>query len=226
MKTTVSEQEKEDCGVCTPAPARFAAGEDPAKREQILDGARRVFMKLGFDAASMNDVTREAGVSKGTIYVYFSGKEELFAALIQREKSKFVESLRDVLAGTNDAREGLERFARAFVQQVTGSEMVPAMRTVLGVIDRMPGLCNQFFSSTRYNAKTVLEQFLERQVAIGALVIPDIELAARQFIELSSGTFFKLRLFNDIKGPPPKEEVDRVVLSAVSMFLTTYRSKS
>lgn len=46
------------------AGGRFAAGEDPAKRQQILAGAKRVFMKMGFDAASMNDVTREAGVPR------------------------------------------------------------------------------------------------------------------------------------------------------------------
>src|SRR5690349_16872873 len=56
---------------------RPAAGQDPAKREQILEGARRVFIEMGFDAASMNDITRAAGVSKGTIYVYFANKEEL-----------------------------------------------------------------------------------------------------------------------------------------------------
>ena len=44
---------------------RHAAGEDPAKRAQILEGARQVFMNVGFDAASMNDITRAAGVSKG-----------------------------------------------------------------------------------------------------------------------------------------------------------------
>ncbi|MBR0558077.1 TetR/AcrR family transcriptional regulator [Ciceribacter sp. L1K23] len=225
VKTNDIAQQSADNGLGTPA-TRFAAGADPAKREQIIDGARRVFMKLGFDAASMNDVTREAGVSKGTIYVYFSSKEELFAALVDREKTRFAESLRDVMAGTNDAADGLERFARAFVQQVTGSDMVPAMRTVLGVVDRMPGLCRRFFATTPNNAKAVLEQFLARQVAIGALVIPDIELAARQFIDLSTGTFFKLRLFDDIKGPPAAEEVDRVVMSAVSMFLKTYRAGS
>jgi AcrR family transcriptional regulator len=53
---------------------RPAAGQDPAKRSQIIDGARRVFIEKGFEAASMNDITREAGVSKGTIYVYFANK--------------------------------------------------------------------------------------------------------------------------------------------------------
>ena len=53
---------------------RPAAGQDPVKRKQIIEGARRVFITVGFDAASMNDITREAGVSKGTIYVYFNNK--------------------------------------------------------------------------------------------------------------------------------------------------------
>ena len=65
---------------------RPAAGQDPAKRQQIIEGARRVFIDMGFDAASMNDITREAGVSKGTIYVYFANKEELFEALIEEER--------------------------------------------------------------------------------------------------------------------------------------------
>ena len=47
---------------------RPAAGTDPDKRRQILEGAGRVFSSVGFDAASMNDIAREAGVSKPTLY--------------------------------------------------------------------------------------------------------------------------------------------------------------
>ena len=64
---------------------RPAAGEVPVKREQILDGAMRVFMRMGFDASSMNDITREAGVSKGTLYVYFADKSRLFEAIVEEE---------------------------------------------------------------------------------------------------------------------------------------------
>ena len=39
---------------------RPAAGQDPAKRQQIIDGAKRCFLELGFEAASMNDITAEA----------------------------------------------------------------------------------------------------------------------------------------------------------------------
>src|ERR1700761_1490655 len=62
-----------------------AAAADSAKRRQIIDGARSVFLAQGFDAASMSDIARAAGVSKGTLYVYFQSKEQLFAAIVQGE---------------------------------------------------------------------------------------------------------------------------------------------
>ena len=54
---------------------------DSAKRRQILDGARRVFLSAGFDGASMGEIAKAARVSKGTLYVYFDSKEALFEAL-------------------------------------------------------------------------------------------------------------------------------------------------
>src|SRR5947199_4325000 len=59
--------------------------EDSSKRRQILDGARKVFMDLGFDGASMGEIARFAGVSKGTLYVYFADKNRLFEAIVEDE---------------------------------------------------------------------------------------------------------------------------------------------
>ena len=208
-----------------PAPcaaARFAAGEDPAKREQILDGARSAFMKMGFDAASMNDVTREAGVSKGTIYVYFESKDELFAALIEREKGRFADALRDILADSEDARDALHRFGLAFARQINETDMIPAMRILLGVVDRMPGLCKRFFASAPADPRTVLRSFIDRQVEAGMLRVDDTDLAARQFIDLATGSFFKQRLFGQMATPPERAEVERIVDSAVNVFMAAY----
>src|SRR4030081_694669 len=68
------------------APSSQADGpEDSAKRRQIIEGARRVFLAQGFDAASMGEIARAAGVSKGTLYVYFENKERLFDAIVGQE---------------------------------------------------------------------------------------------------------------------------------------------
>ncbi|EHH05940.1 transcriptional regulator, TetR family protein [Agrobacterium tumefaciens CCNWGS0286] len=208
---------------CPGNPAgRFAAGEDPAKRDQILAGAWRVFKRKGFDAASMNDITREAGVSKGTIYVYFSNKEDLFVALVDHHRNEFATSMRHILEGTEEVREGLEQFGKAFANKMICSDMIPAMRSVIGVIDRMPKLAQRFFLSAPNNVRTVLLDFIEHQVKIGHLKVDDPELAARQYIELSTGTFFKLRLFGELEGPVPEEELDRIIGSAVNVFMAAY----
>ena len=66
---------------------------DNAKRRQIIEGARAVFLAQGFDAASMNDIARKAGVSKGTLYVYFDSKEALFVAITDEQCHKQAESV-------------------------------------------------------------------------------------------------------------------------------------
>ena len=72
---------------------RPPAGTDPLKRQQILDGAGRVFSTLGFDAASMSDVAREAEVSKATLYVYFENKEQLFTRICAERRDRNIAEL-------------------------------------------------------------------------------------------------------------------------------------
>ena len=54
------------------------------KYDQVLEGARIVFLRDGFEGASVDDIAREAGVSKATLYSYFASKEELFFAVIAK----------------------------------------------------------------------------------------------------------------------------------------------
>ena len=202
---------------------RFAAGEDPVKREQILDGAKRVFLRMGFDAASMNDITREAGVSKGTIYVYFENKEDLFVAMVEAERAAFLSSLRMVLANNENIETGLYQFGVTFLEHLTDEKVMTAMRTVLGVRERMPALCSRFFRGPQ-NLRTVLHDYLERGVAAGTLEIDDLDLASGQFLDLASGSFFKFRLFGTMPEPPSRDEIDRVIRGAIRVFMAAYAS--
>ena len=85
----------------TPSEARRGgrppAGTDPQKRQKILEGAGRVFSTLGFDAASMSDVAREAEVSKATLYVYFENKEQLFTSICAERRDRNIAELMAIL---------------------------------------------------------------------------------------------------------------------------------
>ena len=64
-------------------PPSQCSGESEAKRQQILDGALVIFAAHGFEGASMSAIARESGVSKGTLYNYFTNKADLFAAFVE-----------------------------------------------------------------------------------------------------------------------------------------------
>src|ERR1700757_1096749 len=90
--------------------------EDSAKRRQILEGARRVFLAQGFDAASMGEIARTAGVSKGTLYVYFENKERLFDAIVGQECQAHAEGIFKFDLADHDVDAVLTRLGIAYVQ--------------------------------------------------------------------------------------------------------------
>jgi AcrR family transcriptional regulator len=170
----------------------------------------------------MNDITREAQVSKGTIYVYFNNKEDLFAALIERERSRLVASLRSTLTSDAPLRETLLQFGSTFATHVLSPGSINAMRTVVAVSERMPKLSARFFTTGPESVKSVVEAYLGAQVAAGKLEISDIPLAAIQFLELCTAGLFKLRLFGNIEGEVPPDDIRKRVDSAILLFIGAY----
>lgn len=204
---------------------RRVAGQDPVKRTQILDGAKRCFMSLGFEAASMNEITAEAGVSKGTLYVYFEDKEDLFKGLIDREKSAVMAAAKEQLEKGTSTADALYRFGTYVTTRMTSEEVIRAQRMVLGVAERMPEIATRFFGDNSFSAHLTLKAFLDPKVAAGELVIEDVDLAARQFLELSMASCFKRRLFGNLPKPLPAKDIARVVTIAVDMFMSYYGAK-
>lgn len=77
------------------------------RRNQILDAAMQVFARLGFHKARMDDIAREAGVSKGLLYWYYKNKDALIAALLDRLFSQEMSHLRSALAAAGPVSERL-----------------------------------------------------------------------------------------------------------------------
>lgn len=204
------------------APNRRVAGQDPVKRQQILDGAKRVFLQVGFDAASMNDITREAGVSKGTIYVYFQNKEDLFGALIARERAAMFTMLADSLTEGGTLRETLMRYGLLLTARMTSIQVVRAQRMVMGVSERMPELGRQFYDTGPDSGRAPLVDYLSGQVESGRLDVPDCALAAQQLFDLCTGGLTRQCIFGVLDAPPTGDEIERVVASGVEMFLARY----
>ncbi|UXN59316.1 TetR/AcrR family transcriptional regulator [Phyllobacterium zundukense] len=204
---------------------RLAAGQDPAKRQQILEGADRVFSQMGFDAASMNDITREAGVSKGTIYVYFDSKEELFMELCFAYRDKLFSGIYSALEDDHDLRDALIAFGMALSFKVTSDVVIRAQRVVISVAERMPSMSQSFYENGPKRGQALLRAFLDKHVAAGDLDIEDTELATYQLSDLMVTGMLRRRLFGCMDNPPSEEQIRKTVTSGVDMFLKAYRKQ-
>jgi AcrR family transcriptional regulator len=86
--------------------AKVVTGYKVQARARIVDAARAVFRKKGFRAASMADIAREIGVSKGAIYLYFRTKSDLLAAIQGRSREQIMASWQRLLT-SGDVAEGI-----------------------------------------------------------------------------------------------------------------------
>lgn len=86
----------------------------PERRAQILDVARRVFGSSGFHEVSMDDVAREAGVTKPTLYDHFPSKKDLYLALIDSDLESLHGRVRGALEGSSGNRERIRASFQAY----------------------------------------------------------------------------------------------------------------
>jgi AcrR family transcriptional regulator len=198
--------------------------EDSSKRRQILDGARKVFMDLGFDGASMGEIARAAGVSKGTLYVYFADKNRLFEAIVEQE------SLEQAQVAFNfdperDAETTLRDFGHAYIQLLCRPGGGSAIRTVMAIAERMPDVGRRYYERVLENTIRRLAFYLDAQVKTRNLAIDDCELAASQFMLTCQASLFLPFIFQAAPAPSP-EQITTVVESATRMFLAAYRAKT
>ena len=178
----------------TQNPLHLVAEEDSSKRRQILDGARRVFLDLGFDGASMGEIARAAGVSKGTLYVYFADKNRLFEAIVEEESLE-----QSKVAFNFDPQREVEitlpEFGRAYIQLLCRPGGGSAIRTVMSIAERMPDVGRRFYDNVLARTVNRFSAYLEARVQLGELVVEDYELAAWQFMQMCQATLFQAIIF-------------------------------
>ncbi|MEI4197433.1 TetR/AcrR family transcriptional regulator [Roseovarius sp. E0-M6] len=191
------------------------------KFDQVLEGARLVFMRDGFEGASVDDIAREAGVSKATLYAYFPDKRLLFSEVARGECNRQADEAlghMDVTAPIEGTlREAADCLVRFFVSEF-GQQM---FRTCVAESYRFPELGQRFYESGPAMLREKLGRILEAYVARGDLKIEDMDLAASQFGELCKADLFVRRLCG-LDCACAEAEIERVVTGVVEMFLARY----
>ncbi len=192
-----------------------------AKAAQIIAAARAAFLAQGYEATTMDDVARRAGVAKQTVYAHFSSKDKLFLAVADAERKCFAAALPDLGNGPGDIVAALRQIGRHMLDRVLSPELLTLFRMVLATTHRFPALGHEAYEASGRQIQAELAGFMGRAMDAGALRRADPAVAAAQFASLVRGEL-QFRCLFDPTFTPASEEIDRHLAAALDCFLAKY----
>src|ERR671931_273081 len=150
-----------------------------ARPEEIISAALEVFADRGFAATKLEDVARRAGVTKGTIYLYFENKEALFKALV-RETIVPVIAQGEALAQsfTGSARELVERLVREYWRLVGETSLAGIPKLMIAEAGNFPELARFYYEEVVTRGHRLMAGVIERGVKNGEFRPLDLTIAA------------------------------------------------
>ncbi|WP_296766555.1 TetR/AcrR family transcriptional regulator [Sediminimonas sp.] len=191
------------------------------KFDQVLAGARQVFLSDGFGSASVDKIAAVAGVSKATIYSYFPDKRELFCEVIRSECNQQAESALRLIDTGRPPRDVLAEAARQLLSFLLSEFSQRVFRICVAEADRFPELGRAFYESGPMMGRRRLGEYLQAAGGRGELAIEDVDMAADQFAELCKATLWPRAMFG-IQQDFDEAEIARVADEATWTFLARY----
>ena len=105
---------------------------EQARREQILSAARRCFIENGYHPTRMDDIAKEAGLSKGGVYFHFKSKREVFDSLVQEEFERTMQLLSTVKESDKPIAEKMQELGAHYLQYFMSAPEAPRFFVVMG----------------------------------------------------------------------------------------------
>ena len=185
--TSKSSRSRRPAGPARPRGPRWRRRKD-ARPEEILRAALEVFVTRGFAAARLDEVARRAGVSKGTIYLYFPGKEALFKAVVRQNIVPNIERAEHMVA-THEGRAGdaLRAIVRGLWEAVGESSLSGIPKLIIAEAANFPDLARFYYTEVASRGIGLLMRIIERGITRGEFRPVDPRYAAMAV--LGSGLF-------------------------------------
>jgi AcrR family transcriptional regulator len=169
----------------------------------------------------MNEIARVAGVSKGTLYVYFDSKETLFEALTREEKREQAEQTCRFDQDHGDVRTTLSSFGFRLLDRMLRPSSIAHLRTVAAVSAKFPRIGQAYYEAGPKFGMERLAAYLRTQAAAGHIAAENFEMAAHHFTELCKSYHLTRAIFG-VGEPPGEAELKAHVANAVDVFLRAY----
>ena len=163
-----------------------------ATRRRIMRQAASEFARLGFDQANINSIAEQAGIGKGTIYLYFENKRELFLAMLRSIAQSQLTSIRAAVASDGSLRQRLERLFRAFAH--LAEEESDSFNVFMSALYGVNRAFKEEATKLMRDYLAVIALMLEESKARGEIACDDIEAAALMTLSLTESYVLSARV--------------------------------
>jgi len=190
-----------------------------AKEQEVLDVATAYFLKHGYQGASINAMARSSGISKESIYRYFSSKKQLFEAVIGRELVEYVDSLRRLQTSkTMGLREALITIAETVLGVVTTDRTMALRRLIFDEARRSPDVGQHYYKIGPERAFAAFEEIFKSHQTRSEF---DPAVLSRHFVAMIS---WRVMLEREcaVMAAPTELEMRRWVESVVDDFMKAF----
>lgn len=204
-------------GRITPRPRRWQRRPDE-RPHQILEAAFRVFGARGFHQATLDDVARQAGITKGTIYLYFPSKAALFTAMLKARITAVIPSTEAPDGRAAPSLEGqLAAVGRDVYRFLSSPAYLTMFRTVVSEVAQFPEVAAQVYREGVLVANRRFAAVIRQAIRTGECREVDAIIAARAFIGMFLIFAVSQRLLGGDRIYPIPD--DAVVKTVADIFL-------
>jgi TetR/AcrR family transcriptional regulator, mexJK operon transcriptional repressor len=224
-KGRVSEAESAlETGVFRRGPGGRPTRQEAERRHrELLETAKRLLLERGWDATSIDEISRRSGVAKRFIYARYPDKASLFVAAVAQFRDQQIGALGAFEAPPDDVEQGLLELARRVMDVALREETLAIIRLFLAEAPRLRDYARMFAESFPRRGLSGISRFMTIYAERGALTIDDPELAAQHFAMMVIGVPQRLAMLGHRDS---NDEQERRVRSAVKLFLDGCRRKS
>lgn len=198
--------------------------KDLEKRAKILQAAKSIFLKMGYHATNMNQIAKEAGVTKLTVYNHFQDKGNLFICAIEESCEESIRTKQFELTADSDFKQALQLMCQRALSIIYLPEALKLDCLLFELAAEQSPLTQQFFDASHTRMCHVWCDFFEQAIAF-KFIQADAPLKQTELIiSLMLGIRHQQVLLG-LAPVPTADEIDQIIQHAIEIFLLKYQAK-
>ena len=196
--------------------------KDLEKRAKILQAAKSIFLKMGYHATNMNQIAKEAGVTKLTVYNHFQDKGNLFICAIEESCEESIRAKQFELTADSDFKQALQLMCQRALSIIYLPEALKLDCLLFELAAEQSPLTQQFFDASHTRMCHVCCDFFEQAIAF-KFIQADAPLKQTELIiSLMLGIRHQQVLLG-LAPVPTANEIDQIIQHAIEIFLLKYQ---